>query len=135
MNLEKYFLQFRRNIVGNQTNISFSVRNKKDYLCRLDCQRKTILPIEEKIRNVFGPFVGNTHTETNITGTMMTQAYHYAHEVIKRHVNADPKDALLNVGFGMTSALIKLQRMLGLKYPDQLEQFVSIPSEKNRLFL
>ena len=82
------------------------------------------------MQRVFGPFVGNTHTETNITGTMMTQAYHHAHEIIKRHVHAGPKDALLNVGFGMTAALVKFQRMLGLKYPDQLEQFVSIPPEK-----
>ena len=52
-------------------------------------------PIEEKIQKVFGPFVGNTHTETNITGTLMTQAYHQAHEIIKRHVNAGPNDAIL----------------------------------------
>jgi selenocysteine lyase/cysteine desulfurase len=130
MNLEKYFSQFRRNIVGIKQPFRSPYGIKKITYADWTASGRLYAPIEEKIRNVFGPFVGNTHTETNITGTMMTQAYHYAHEVIKRHVNAGPKDALLNVGFGMTAALIKFQRMLGLKYPDQLEQFISIPPEK-----
>ena len=130
MNLEKYFSQFRKNIVGIKQTFRSPCGIKKITYADWTASGRLYAPIEEKMRNVFGPFVGNTHTETNITGTMMTQAYHYAHEVIKRHVNADPKDALLNVGFGMTAALIKFQRMLGLKYPDQLEQFVSIPPEK-----
>jgi len=36
--------------------------------------------------------VGNTHTETSVTGTSMTRAYHYAQKIIKRHVNAGPDD-------------------------------------------
>jgi len=66
----------------------------------------------------FGPFVGNTHSEANVTGTSMTEAYHKAHDVIKKHVNAGPNDALLFVGFGMTAAINKLQRILGLKIPE-----------------
>jgi selenocysteine lyase/cysteine desulfurase len=130
MNLEKYFSHFRKNIVGIKQTFRSPYGTKKITYADWTASGRLYAPIEEKIRNVFGPFVGNTHTETNITGTMMTQAYHYAHEVIKHHVNAGPKDVLLHVGFGMTAALIKFQRMLGLKYPDQLEQFVSIPPEK-----
>jgi selenocysteine lyase/cysteine desulfurase len=77
-----------------------------------------------------GPFVGNTHSETNITGTLMTHAYHLAHQIIKKHVNAGPEDALLFVGFGMTSAVNKLQRLLGLKLPEQLQPYVSIPDDE-----
>jgi selenocysteine lyase/cysteine desulfurase len=130
MNLEKYFSLLRKNIVGLRQTFKSPYGRKRIVYADWTASGRLYAPIEEKISQVFGPFVGNTHTETNITGTMMTQAYHYAHEVIKRHVNAGPKDALLNVGFGMTAALVKFQRMLGLKYPDQLEQFVSIPPEK-----
>jgi selenocysteine lyase/cysteine desulfurase len=130
MNLEKYFSPFRKNIVGHRQAFKSPYGRKHIVYADWTASGRLYTPIEEKIQKTFGPFVGNTHTETNITGTMMTQAYHQAHEIIKRHVNAGPKDALLNVGFGMTAALVKFQRMLGLKYPDQLEQFVTIPPEK-----
>jgi selenocysteine lyase/cysteine desulfurase len=130
MNLEKYFSPFRKNIVGLRQVFKTPYGRKNIVYADWTASGRLYAPIEQKIFKEFGPFVGNTHTETNITSTMMTHAYHQAHEIIKRHVNAGPKDALLNVGFGMTAALIKFQRMLGLKYPDQLEQFVSIPPEK-----
>ena len=75
-------------------------------------------PIEEKILNEIGPFVANTHTETNVTGTAMTMAYHQAREVIKTHVNASQDDVLIMAGSGMTGAVAKLQRILGLKVPE-----------------
>ncbi len=130
MNIEKYFSQFRKNIVGIKQTFRSPYGTKKITYADWTASGRLYAPIEEKMHKVFGPFVGNTHTETNITGTMMTQAYYHAHEVIKHHVNAGPKDALLNVGFGMTAALVKFQRMLGLKYPDQLNQFITIPSDK-----
>ncbi len=130
MNLEKHFSPFRKNIVGINQIFRTPYGQKKIVYVDWTASGRLYAPIEQKMLEKFGPFVGNTHTETNVTGTMMTQAYHYTHEVIKRHVNAGPKDALLNVGFGMTAALIKFQRMLGLKYPDQLEQFITIPPEK-----
>jgi selenocysteine lyase/cysteine desulfurase len=77
----------------------------------------------------FGPFVGNTHTETSVTGTSMTQSYHHAQELIKKHVNAGPNDVLITAGFGMTSAVLKLQRILGLRVPDQLRSYIKLPDE------
>jgi selenocysteine lyase/cysteine desulfurase len=62
-----------------------------------------------------GPFIGNTHTETSETGTLMTKAYHLAQKKIKEHVNSSPDDVIITAGFGMTAVVNKLQRMLGLK--------------------
>ncbi len=129
MNLEKYFTPFRNNIVGIRQTFQSPYGRKKILYADWTASGRLYKPIEQKLLKEFGPFVGNTHTETNITGTRMTQAYRHAHEIIKRHVNAGPKDALLYVGFGMTAALVKFQRMLGLKYPDQLDQFLSLPPE------
>jgi selenocysteine lyase/cysteine desulfurase len=72
-------------------------------------------PIEKKLSEDFGPFVANTHTGTNITGSLMTQSYQYAHQYIKKHVNAGPSDVIITAGFGMTAVVNKLQRILGLK--------------------
>jgi Asp/Glu/hydantoin racemase len=42
-----------------------------------------------------------------------------AQKVVKRHINADENDVLIFTGTGMTSAVAKLQRLLGLKVPEQ----------------
>jgi len=72
-------------------------------------------PIEDALTNMVGPYLGNTHTETSENGRLMTKAYHLAHHIIKRHVNAGPADVILTTGFGMTGAIVKFQRILGLK--------------------
>jgi selenocysteine lyase/cysteine desulfurase len=53
----------------------------------------------------------------------MTIAYHLAQKIVKHHVNADDNDVLIFTGTGMTSAIAKLQRILGLKVPEQAINF------------
>src|SRR5690606_13205595 len=84
---------------------------------------------EEKILNDFGPFVANTHTETTESGTAMTTAYHQAKHIIKKHVNSNDDDVLLISGNGMTGVVNKFQRILGLKIPENLQQFTQVPDE------
>jgi selenocysteine lyase/cysteine desulfurase len=72
-------------------------------------------PIEKILTEKIGPFVGNTHTETSENGKLMTLAYRKAHQNIKEHINAGPKDVIITTGFGMTGAVVKFQRILGLK--------------------
>ena len=55
----------------------------------------------------------------------MTKAYHLAQKIVKHHVNADDNDVLIFTGTGMTSAIAKLQRMLGLKIPEQAKNYCS----------
>ena len=86
-------------------------------------------PIEEKICNEFGPFVANTHTETTVSGTAMTKAYHRAKDIIKTHVNCNEDDVLIVSGNGMTGVINKFQRILGLKVPENLEKYTEIPEE------
>lgn len=113
--LEKYFEKFRKNIIGNR-HIHKTVFGEKpiiygDWIA----SGRLYTKIEEKIQNIIGPFVANTHTESNTTGSLMTNAYHQAKQIIKKHVNADENDVLITPGFGMTAAVVKLQRILGLK--------------------
>lgn len=81
-------------------------------------------PIEEKLINDIMPLLGNTHTETTVTGTAMTRAYDQAKRIIKKHVNAGPDDVLLFAGSGMTGAVNKLQRLLGLRIPERIMDYV-----------
>ncbi len=113
--LEDYFNTFRRNIIGIDQEYSTPYGKKKIIYCDWIASGRLYGPIEEKMASTFGPFIGNTHTETSETGSMMTWAYHHAQEIIKKHVNAGPDDVLIAAGAGMTAVINKFQRILGLK--------------------
>ena len=113
--MENYFKPFRDNIIGiDQT---FETPYGKVPLVYADwiASGRLYHPIEQKFIEIFGPFIGNTHTETSETGTLMTKAYHLAQKKIKKHVHASPDDVIITAGFGMTAVVNKLQRMLGMK--------------------
>lgn len=118
MQLEQFFEPFRRNTIGHDCVIETPYGKKPMYYMDYTASGRLYRPIEEKIMNQLGPLVGNTHSETNITGMTMTTAYHQAKSIIREHVNAKQSDVLLTTGFGMTGAINKLQRMLGLKHEE-----------------
>ena len=60
----------------------------------------------------------------------MTMAYNKARSIIKQHVNASIDDVLITDGTGMTGVVNKFQRILGLKVPENLKDFITIPANK-----
>lgn len=127
--LEQYFLKFRENIVGINQEFDSPFGIKKIIYTDWTASGRLYKPIEEKILNDFGPFVANTHTETTVSGTAMTMAYHQARKIIKKHVNADENDVLITDGTGMTGVVNKFQRILGLRICENLKIYTSIPKE------
>lgn len=124
---EEYFEPFRQKIVGYDQTFDTPYGNKRILYADWIASGRLYAPIEEKIWKTFGPFVGNTHTETTVTGTAMTKAYHVAHKIIKDHVHAGPNDVLLTCGTGMTGAINKFQRILGLRVPDSVIDSMQVP--------
>jgi selenocysteine lyase/cysteine desulfurase len=127
--MEAYFTPFREQIIGYQQTFHGPYGEKRIVYADWTASGRLYAPIERKLIDVFGPFVGNTHSESSVTGASMTRAYHRAHAIIKEHVNAGPNDVIITAGFGMTAVVNKLQRMLGLKLPDQLQPLCSIPQD------
>ncbi len=113
--MESYFQPFKLNTIGNNLEYQTPYGIQKMIYADWVASGRLYSPIEEKMAEIIGPYVGNTHTETSEAGTMMTRAYHYAQHLIKEHVNAGPNDKIILFGFGMTAVINKLQRMLGLK--------------------
>lgn len=130
MNLEQHFSKFRANIVGIDHSFESPNGTKSILYADWTASGRLYGPIEKKMLESFGPFVGNTHSESTITGGLMTHAYHHAHEVIKQHVNAGPDDVLLFVGTGMTTAINKFQRILGVKVPEKYRDCFVIPANE-----
>jgi selenocysteine lyase/cysteine desulfurase len=127
--LEHYFDTFRKDIIGINQTFESPFGKQKIIYTDWTASGRLYRPIEEKLMNEFGPFVANTHTETSVTGTAMTMAYHEARHIIKKHVNANENDVLITDGTGMTGVVNKLQRILGLRVSENLKAFTSIPEE------
>lgn len=130
ISLETYFQDFRQHIVGIDQEFMSPFGKKNIVYTDWTASGRLYRPIEEKLLNQFGPFVANTHTETTVSGTAMTKAYHHARHIIKRHTNASEDDVLITDGTGMTGVINKFQRILGLKIPENLKNFTTVPAEK-----
>ncbi|RED27144.1 selenocysteine lyase/cysteine desulfurase [Flavobacterium cutihirudinis] len=130
ISLETYFKDFRQNIVGINQEFTSPFGKKRIIYTDWTASGRLYRPIEEKLLNEFGPFVANTHTETTVSGTAMTKAYHHARHIIKRHANANHDDVLITDGTGMTGVVNKFQRILGLKIPENLKSCTTVPAEK-----
>ena len=125
--LEHHFAPFRSNTVGHEQTFASPSGMQRIVYADWTASGRLYLPIEQAMLERFGPFVGNTHSESSETGRAMTLAYHEAHRILKEHANAGPDDLILSTGTGMTGVINKFQRILGLKAPQGLRRFVDIP--------
>ncbi|HTH14998.1 MAG TPA: aminotransferase class V-fold PLP-dependent enzyme, partial [Spirochaetia bacterium] len=114
------FTPYRDRIIGQGLRFSTPYGTQELLYADWTASGRLYAPIEAFLSDSVGPLVANTHTETSFAGATMTAAYHEAQAVIKRHVRAKPTDVILFCGFGMTAAVNKLQRMLGLRVPEAL---------------
>ena len=101
--LENYFSAFRKNIIGHQQTFESPFGKKEIIYADWTASGRAYQPIEECIQKEIMPFVANTHTETTITGTLMSKAYEEAKIIIKKHVHANSDDVLIFCGSGMTA--------------------------------
>lgn len=122
--LEQYFSQFRMHTIGH--DLKHHIDNNILPIIYADwtASGRLYQPIEAYISYNLGPYIANTHTETNLTGSSMTLAYHDAQKVIKHHVNACDNDILITSGAGMTDVVNKFQRILGLRIPERMQSQV-----------
>lgn len=119
-NLEQHFSKFRSEIIGIDSKFKGPYGEVPLVYADWIASGRLYKPIEEQMIDVIDPLVGNTHSESSLTGRVMTYAYNVAKNIIKKHVNAGSQDVLVMEGFGMTSAINRLQRILGLRIPDHI---------------
>lgn len=120
-NLESYFRKYRENIVGIDAEFESPFGRKKIIYADWIASGRLYRPIEEKMTDLFGPMVGNTHSEASETGVTMTHIYNRARQIIKEHCDAGQDDVIISEGSGMTGVAIKLQRILGLKISERAQ--------------
>ena len=113
--LETYFGAFRANIIGQDVWYKTPFGRKRLLYADWTASGRAYRPIEMELLEGVLPFWGNTHTETSVVGTRMSAAYEGAKQIVRQHVGAGEEDVVLFTGSGMTSAVNKLQRMMGLR--------------------
>jgi len=123
--LESFFAAYRRNVIGHQQFFESPFGEKQILYADWTASGRAYQPIEDCIQKEIMPFLANTHTETTITGTLMSKAYEEARTIVKEHVRAQGDDVLIFCGSGMTGAINKLQRILGLKLPERIMDYCS----------
>ena len=82
--LQRFFEPFRRDIVGIDQAFSSPTGERRIVYADWTASGRLYAPIEHRLLDTFGPFVANTHSESSTTGTVMTEAYHEAHAILKR---------------------------------------------------
>ena len=133
MILEQYFNKYRQNVIGIDQYFISPYGEKKIIYADWTASGRLYKPIEEKLINEIAPFVGNTHTETSVTGSTMTKAYHEALKLIKDHVGAGKEDIIISSNSGMTGVVNKFQRILGFKVHEKHRK--CLKKKKDRLSL
>jgi selenocysteine lyase/cysteine desulfurase len=118
--LESYFSKFRQNTIGVDHTFESAYGRQKMLYADWIASGRLYLPIEDIMLNKIGPMIANTHSFSSETGKASTYAYQHARDRIKKHVNANTQDCLVATGTGMTAALSKLQRMMGLRSQDNI---------------
>ncbi|HTE30847.1 MAG TPA: aminotransferase class V-fold PLP-dependent enzyme [Chryseolinea sp.] len=117
--LEHFFEPFKKNTIGHGLMFSFPSGHKEIIYADWTASGRGYRPIETCLQNEVVPFFANTHTQATTTGTLITKAYEEAKIIIKEHVHANQDDVLIFCGSGMTSAVNKLQRLLGIRIPER----------------
>lgn len=118
--LESYFSKFRKNTIGVDHTFESAYGRQKMLYADWIASGRLYGPIEDIMLNKIGPMIANTHSFSSETGKASTYAYQHARELIKKYVNANGQDCLVTTGTGMTAALSKLQRIMGLRSQDNI---------------
>lgn len=133
---EAMFIPFREGTLGHDAQVPGPHGNHPLVYADWIASGRLFAPLEERLISLLGPWVANTHSESNHCGQLMTRAYHQARERLKLEINAGTQDILLPVGSGMTGAISKLQRILGLRVPEQFSTLLALkPEDRPVVFL
>lgn len=111
----QYFDTFRKKIIGNdievQTDYGFLKLKYADWAA----SGRLYKDIENKITYNYGLFYSNLHSTNSILGKITENFYLETKEKIRSFMRLDNSYTILSIGSGMTSAIDRLQIILGLK--------------------
>ena len=123
--MRKRFLDHvRKKIIGNDLLFETPYGLRNMFYADYTASGRGLSFIEEKLLRIQKSYA-NTHTEDDYSGKYLTGLFHQAETRIKRMVNAGEHGKIFPVGSGSTSALKKLQEIIGVYIPPLTKERLS----------
>jgi selenocysteine lyase/cysteine desulfurase len=104
----------RRSVIGDDLVLEGPFGHRRLVYADYTASGRALSFIEDHIRHRVLPMYANTHTEASATGLQTTALREEARSIIHRAVNGGHEDVVLFCGSGVTGAIDKLLRVLGL---------------------
>ncbi len=106
--------RIRESVVGDDTVLEGPFGGRRMVYADYTASGRSLTFVESFIRDRVLPLYGNTHTEASATGQQTTRLREEARLLIQEAVGASKDDVVLFCGSGVTGAIDKLARVVGL---------------------
>ncbi len=119
--MSKLIETIRNSVIGRDEVVDGPFGPRKVTYADYTASGRSLMFIEDYIREAVMPLYANTHTESSGTGLQTTRFREEARDIVRRCVGATDEHAVLFCGSGMTGALDRLIGVLGIRIPCNLE--------------
>jgi selenocysteine lyase/cysteine desulfurase len=107
--------RIRRSVIGDDAVVDGPFGPRRLVYADYTASGRALSFVEDFIRDEVLPLYANTHTEASATGRRTTALREEARRVIHRAVGGSADDVVLFTGSGVTGAIDRLVRVLGLR--------------------
>ena len=121
MNPGQLIETIRSSVIGRDEVVAGPFGPRKVTYADYTASGRSLSFIEDYIRDAVMPLYANTHTESSGTGLQTTRFREEAREIVRKCVGATDEHAVLFCGSGMTGAIDRLIRVMGIRIPCKLE--------------
>ncbi|CAL0306659.1 unnamed protein product [Lupinus luteus] len=122
--VEEKLSWLRSQIIGNDAEFYSSFGRRKLVYADHTASGRSLHYNENFITNHLLPFYGNSHTCDSYVGSRTTKMLHEAKEYIKKCLGGGENDAIMFCGSGTTSAIKRLQEVMGIAVPSIMRERV-----------
>ena len=112
----------RRSVIGENQLITTPFGKKPLVYADYTASGRSLIMIEDFIRQRVQPFYANTHSEASFTGLQTTALREQARQSIREAINGSADDQIIFCGTGATAAIQKLIHILNLRLPAELNE-------------
>src|SRR4029453_914114 len=107
--------RIRASVIGDDAVLEGPFGGRRLVYADYTASGRALTFVESFIRDEVLPLYANTHTEASATGRRTTALREEARRVIHRAVGGSADDVVLFTGSGVTGAIDRLVRVLGLR--------------------